>query len=186
MQKLVDQSGEDGAWLEGYPVPAARVKVRRRKSVVLAVTDTVLVVTSEAYAPAAAELRTTGGLPAPASEAALVAHVNEPSETLKGRRAPPIPKTIQDATAEITFGSDGGALVTMDGKSASPEQAEADAAELTSTIDAMTSMKVSVVRIRMFEPIAFHAEGDRVKSERKVSKAELERLVGLAGMLAGE
>jgi hypothetical protein len=186
MQALITKSGSDGAWLDGYPVPAARVSVRGRKSVVLAVNDTILVVTSEAYAKGAAELRTSGGLPDPDGAAAVVSSANNPSETLKARYAPAIPPTIQHGTAEVTLSKDGGAFVTIVGQSTTPEQARADAAELTRNVDEATSVKVSVLRIRMFEPIAFVAEGDQVKGERKVSRAELERLVGLAGMFAGQ
>ena len=130
MQALITKSGSDGAWLEGYPVPAARVSVRGRKSVVLAVNDTLLVVTSEAYAKGAAELRTSGGLPDPEGAAAVVSSANNPFETLKARYAPAIPPTIQHGTAEVTLSKDGGAFVTIVGQSTTPEQARADAAEL--------------------------------------------------------
>ena len=186
MQAMVDKSGEDGGFLTDYPVPAARVSVRGRKSVILAVNDTLMVVTSEVYAKGAAVLGKTGGLPMPNGKAAVTARANKPSESLKAKYAPAIPPTIEHATAEVTLGNDGGAFVNVVGQSTSAEQAKADATELTHNLEQAASVKVSVVRIRVFEPIAFHADGDQVKGERKIARSELERLIGLAGMLSGQ
>jgi hypothetical protein len=185
MEALVKRSGEHGKWLEGASVPAAKIRIKDSDSVILAVSKNVLVVTSPKYAKQAESLKGTGGLPDPKGDAALIGTAEDPSESLKGRgRAPKIPPTISSARAEITLKDDGSAVIEVDGISTTPEQAKADAKKLTKEIDNATSMKVSVVRVRLFEPPKFEADNDHVKSRRELSRAELERLLSLAGAAA--
>src|SRR5690606_6616717 len=103
MKKLVDESGpEDGAWLPDFPFPAARVLVRGRRSVLLAPTENLLVVTSERYAGFVRGWEASGGLPEPTGPETVIAHVKQPSETLVAPRVPPIPATIAEAHATMT------------------------------------------------------------------------------------
>jgi hypothetical protein len=184
LKGMVEKSGSEGAWLDEYPFPAARVVVRGRKSVVLAPTDELLVVTSERYAAFVRDWTSSGGLPDPIGTEAVVADVVQPSETLVAPRVPPIPPTISRAHATITFLANGDAEVSIDGESGDPDQAAADAAALTEAIDDATTMKISVIKIRAFDPIVFRADGDHVKADRRVTKQELDSLLGLAEMLS--
>jgi hypothetical protein len=109
----------------------------------------------------------------------VVAQAIDPSDSLNAGRMPPIPETISNTTARVRLLADGGANVSIEGQSTSPEQAEQDAATLTKSIDDATSVKVSVVRIRMFEPVKFHADGSNIKANRALSKSDLGRLLGL-------
>jgi hypothetical protein len=181
---LVEKSAPDGAWLTGYDFPAAVVKVRGRKSVVLAVTPTVLVVTSPAYEKAAAALAGTGGLPEPDGPEALVARSEQPSDTLKLDPVPPIPATISEARVGIIMAEDGGADVAIEGQSTTPDQAKADAETLTKQVDDATTLKVSVIKVRAFDPVVFTADGSLVKAHRRLTKTEIETLVGFASMFA--
>jgi hypothetical protein len=180
---LIEKSGEDGGWLEGYDFPVARVKVKDRKSVVLAVTPTVLVVTSPAFfEKAALALTGTGGLPEAHGPEALVAQTEQPSETLKAPRVPPIPATISKARMEIVMAEDGGADIAIDGDSTTPEQAKADADTLTKEVEDATTMQVAVFKVRAFDPVVFTSDGASIKARRHLTKTEIETLVGFAAM----
>jgi hypothetical protein len=182
--RLVEQSGSEGRWLEGYDFPAARVKVRDRTSVVLAVTASLLVVTSDRLARSAAELSHSGGLPEPDGAEALSAEVAQPASTLKARGVPPIPKTLSHAHATVTLVDGGSADVAIDAESTDPEQARADAKALTKEIEDATTIRISIIKVRAFEPITFEAEESTVKARRRVTQGELETLLGLAQMMA--
>lgn len=184
IDELVVQSGPDGKLLPELGVLAAKVKVRGRSSVVLAVTPTLLVVTSDDFAQAATALSATGGLPDPTGPEAVIARADRPSETLKVARAPRVPKTIQRAEATVTMASDGGADVTIVGQSTTAEQAKVDAEALTKAVDEATTVKVSIVKIRAFEPVTFTAAEDRVEGRRHLSSSELNTLLGFAEMMA--
>lgn len=184
IDKLVIDSGADGRHLTELGVPAAKVNVRGRSSVVLAVTPTLLVVTSDDFATAAAGLASTGGLPEPTGPEAVLARAVQPSETLKAHRAPRVPKTISEVKATVTMAADGGADVLIIGQSTNDSQAVADAKELTEAVDRATTVKVSIVKIRAFEPVTFTADGDRIEGRRHLAGGELNTLLGFAEMLA--
>ncbi len=67
----------------------------------------------------------------------------------------------------------------LEGISNSPEQARLDADELTQTVDQATMVKIAIVRVRVAEPIPFHAEGERVKGKCRVTLGELQMLLGM-------
>ena len=184
LSKLVARSGSDGRWLDGYDFPAARVKVRDRTSVVLAVTPTLLVVTSDRLASGAAQLRASGGLPEPDGPEALIADVAQPASTLKAHGVPPIPKTLSHAHATVTMVKGGAADVAIDAQSTNAEQARADAETLTKEIEDATTIKIAIIKVRAFAPVTFEAEESVVKARRRVTQGELETLLGLVQMLA--
>lgn len=184
IDQLVAESGADGRLLPELGVLAAKVNVRGRQSVVLAVTPTLLVVTSDDFAQAATTLASTGGLPEPTGPEAALAHVDRPSDTLKAPRAPRIPKTIHRADATVTMAPDGGADVVIVGQSTDAAQAVIDAKALTEEIDRATTVKVAIVKIRAFDPVKFAATEDRVEGRRHVSSSELNTLLGFVEMMA--
>lgn len=184
MDTLVTRSGAKGAWLKDRGVPAAQVEVKGRESIILAVTPTLFVVTSAPYAKAAEKLETSGGLPLPEGPAAVVATADQPAASLDAPRVPPLPPTLSTARAEVTFGDRGSAVLDFEAQSTSADQARADAEELTRTVDDATAVKISILKVRMFRPVAFRPEGDQVVAKRKLSRGELENLLGLAAMLA--
>lgn len=185
MTKMVEQSGAEGRWLEGYPFPAVKVVVRKRKTVVMAVTPTLLVVTPPKHAKRAASLQQSGGIPNPTNEAAIVADADQPSSSLEASGVPPVPKTVHRLYAEVKLNADGGAHLAIDGESTSETQAQADAAQLTKDIEEASTVNVGFFKLKAFEPIAFTSEGKMLKARRKVSQKELDALLSLAAMFLG-
>jgi hypothetical protein len=165
--------------LQGLGVPAVRVTIRGHARVVATVEPSFLVVLPERKAAEAKRFVGTGGFPDPSGPEAAIATAIEPARTLKAANAPRVPETIRSMEAKILLAKDGGADVALDGVSASPEQAQADAKELTEAVDRATSLRLAIVKVRLFEPVRFSADGDRVKARRQVTPGELDRLFGL-------
>ena len=165
--------------LEGLGLPALEVTVRGHTRVVAVVEPSFLVVLPKDKASQARRFVGTGGFPDPAGPEAVVATALDPAETLKAPQAPRVPETVRSLEAKVVLEKDGGAELTLEGVSASEEQAPADARELTEAIDRATSFRISIVKVRVFDPVTFSAEGDRVKALRRVTPSEIERLFGL-------
>src|SRR6185503_13930355 len=122
----------------------------------------------------------TGGFQDPTGPEAIVGRAFDPSRTVRGHRLPPIPPTVQSGIASITLTDDGGADVVLDGVSASPDQAVTDAEALSQAVEEATSIKVAFVRIRVFKPVPFTAEGDHVKTKVHLSAGEIDTIFGAA------
>ena len=114
-----------------------------------------------------------------------MARAEDPSRTLKLRRAPRIPKSLQTALATVTLTKKGGAHVRFVADSTNEKQAKKDARALTRSVDNATSVKVSIIRVRAFEPIRFRAKGQQVVAERRLSKRRIEQLLSLAKTFLG-
>jgi hypothetical protein len=183
MQRLIDLSGGDGRWLDDYPFRAARVIVRQRKTAILAVTPTLLVVTSPTFAKPAARLRESGGLPEPKGPEAIDAHADQPHTSLKLRGVPRVPPTVEEIDATIVLQADGSADLSIDGASKSEVSAQADAAKLTEDIEKASYVDVWFAKARMFDPVVFKAEGNMVRARRHVTQQELDMLTSLAAMM---
>jgi hypothetical protein len=177
----------EGAFLDtGGSVPMARVTARGYTlPIALALIEpNFLVLLPEAHAVEAARFVGTGGFPDPTGKETVIASALDPSNTLRGPRLPPIPPTITSGDASITLTDDGGADVTATAQSTSPEQAIADAAAMSESVEAATSIKVAFMRLRLFKSIPFTAAGDQVKSRTHVTAGEIDSLFGaLAAIL---
>ncbi len=184
LDTLVTRSGGKGEHIEGFGFPAARVAFDGRESIVMAATPTLLAITSEPFANAAGCLKDSGGLPEPSGPEALFASALQPSATLKVRRGPKIPATIDRAHATITMKDDGGATVVFEGDSRDEAQAVEDAKALTKAVEDATTVKISFLKVRAFAPIAFKASGRKVVAERHVTQSEMQTLLGYAAMLS--
>ena len=97
---------------------------------------------------------------------------------------PPIPQTLTAARAVLTLAADGGADLGIDAESTSEQQAIADAVALTHEVEKATTVSLAIVKVRMFDPIAFHAEGTHVRAQRHLSPQEIDRLLAFASALA--
>ncbi|MEM6791775.1 MAG: hypothetical protein AAF715_29925 [Myxococcota bacterium] len=184
MAALVAQGEEGSKALEGEPYPAVQVRYEGKQSLVLAVSPTVLVVTSPALREAARSLKDVSGLPAIEGEEALRVAIDQPKQTLDNPRAEvPIPGSISKADATLTFRDDGDADLHVEGQSTDAARAEEDAAQLTKTIDEKTSVKAGPVRVRVVEPVVFGAQGDRVVADRQITLKEMKTLLALGGAL---
>ena len=179
-----DKQGRPAQWLDGLGVPAARVTMRGRTRVVTLPTPNLIVVLPEANAAQAAGFAKSGGLPDPNGPEAAQMLALDPSKTLRVKRAPKIPKSISKMRGSVVLTRGGGASVRLVGDSTSAEQAKKDAKTIQKRVDKATSVKVSVVRLRVFKPIVFRSVGHQVKTNVEVSASELDTLLSLASALA--
>jgi hypothetical protein len=179
IQTLMTRSDPPGTPLDGIGVPAVRVTIRGQELAVARIDPSFLVVLPEAKARDAARFARTGGFPDPTGDEAAVAVALDPATTLKERHAPPVPPTVRSLQAAVTLLQDGSADIAIDGVSTSPEQASRDADELTSAVERATTLRIAVVKLRMFDPVTFSPEGDHVKALRHVPPEELDKLFGL-------
>ncbi len=175
---LIASGRIEGSAIEGAPVPAFRLTARGQTKVLALIEPDILVLLPEAHMPEITRFVGTGGFPDPTGPEAVLARAIDPARTVRGPRIPAIPPTISMLRAAITLDADGGADVMIDGPSAGPEQARADAAALTHAIDEATSIKVAFVRLRVFKPIPFIAEGAEVRSKVHLSAGEIDTLLG--------
>jgi hypothetical protein len=164
--------------LEGAPVPSFRVSARGQSKVLALIEPDILVLLPEGHAGELTRFVGTGGFPDPTGTEAVLARALDPARTVRGPHVPAIPPSISMLRAGITLSADGGADVSIDGPSASPEQASADAAALTQAVDEATSVKVAFVRLRVFRSIPFAAQGAEVSSKVHLSAGEIDTLLG--------
>ncbi|WP_050435462.1 hypothetical protein [Chondromyces crocatus] len=165
--------------LDGLGLPATQVTIQGHTRVVAVVEPSFLVVLPQDKASQAKRFLGTGGFPDPEGPEAALATALEPSTTLRVQRAPRVPETIGALSAGLVLEPDGGAQLVLDGVSQSPEQAQEDARHLTAEVDQATSFRVSIIKVRVFDPVRFTAEGDRVKAQRRLTPQEIDRLFGL-------
>jgi len=183
IETLIGKSDPPGAWVDGFGVPVARVTVRERTRMVGLPMANLLVVLPEEHLASIKKFAGSGGCRDPEGAEAAVLTAEQPAETLKAARVPPIPETLSAARATVTLTKDGGADLDVEAKSTSPEQASQDAAALTSEIDRATSMKISILKIRVFEPITMKPDGDKVTGRRHLRAEEIDRIMGFASAL---
>lgn len=179
LDAMIAKSEPPGEWLADAAVPTARVTVRGVPRVIAMVEPSFIASLPASLAREAARFAGTGGFPDPKGTEAAIATAIEPSRSLKAGNAVRIPQTIRNARATVTLRSDGGADVAVDAQSESETQATTDAAELTSEVDRATSIKIAIVRIRLFDPIKFRAEADRVKADVHLSSGDVDKLFTL-------
>lgn len=177
---LVARSQPSGGWIKDAAAPSARVSFRGHPRVIAAVAPSFVVVVPEAMAGELSRFEGTGGFPEQEGTATVITDVTDPAATLRVPHAPRVPETIKSARITIELSSDGGADVSADAQSASPEQAVEDARALTESIERATTVKVAFVRVRFFQPAPFTAEGDRLKSRLHLSAGEINTLLRFA------
>jgi len=182
---LVARSRPKGQWIEDAAVPTALVNIRGRSSAVALPIDGLVIVLPPNMSLEGDRFAASGGLPEFEGPEVIVARAEDPSRTLKLRRAPRIPKSLQTALATVTLTKKGGAHVRFVADSTNEKQAKKDARALTRSVDNATSVKVSIIRVRAFEPIRFRAKGQQVVAERRLSKRRIEQLLSLAKTFLG-
>ena len=180
LQAMITSGRVSGEWIASAPVPEARVTARGQTRILAVIDPDILVLLPEAHALEAGRFIGTGGFPEPEGPGAVFARALDPANTVRGPRIPRVPSSISSLQATVTFGDDGGAIIALEGPSASPEQAEADALSLTRAVDDATSVKVAFIRVRVFKPIRFFAEAERVKTEVRLTAGEIDTLLGAA------
>lgn len=176
---MIARSQPPGEWRQDLGVPAAKVTVQGRRRVIALVEPTVLVVLPLPLAAQVGRFVGTGGCPDPVGPEAVVATAREPARTL-GKNVPfAIPPSLRSALAVLTPTPDGGADLHVDAQSTSPVQAQADAEVLSRGVARATSVNIGFARLRVFQPVVFRGEQDRVKADRHLTSAELDRIAML-------
>jgi hypothetical protein len=178
LESMIARSEPKGVWLD-IGVPAAKLTVRGHTRVVALVEPGFVAVVPESLAKETLRLKGTGGFPEHKGKQAVIANVQEPSVTLRAPHAPEVPPTMQSARIEITLTSDGGADVLTVGQSTDASQAASDAATLTEEVERATSLRIAFIRVRVFKPVPFRAEGKEVKSDVHLTADEIEMLFRL-------
>lgn len=182
VEQLVEKSKPRGQLVLGKPYPIVRVQRGDGSGLVAFLPPRFVVVVPEDLEAKIDDFASTGGLPGPEGDEAASLVAWQPSETLRAHGAPPVPASVAVARARVTLQSGGGALVQAEGDSASPEQAELDAAALQSSIDRATTVQLGFVRMKVFRTIPFRSEESRVFTQVDLSASELSQLLGLAEM----
>lgn len=173
---IIARSDPPGSWVKGSPFPAASVTIEKERRVIALVEPHLIVVVPEQHASAVHQFVGCAGLPDPEGSEAIVLTAVDPAHTIDGSSAVKIPPTIRHARGTITPADDDGVDLYAEGQSSSPSQAQADAEALTERIAKVTTVKIAVVKVRLFRPVEFRAEGDVVKADRHVTQAELDRI----------
>lgn len=180
---LIARSQPPGAWINGAPVPSARVTVRGQTRVVSIVEPNFLVVLPESIAAQASRFVGTGGFPDPEGLDAVVITAEDPAHSLAAANVPRVPATIRSIEARVFLAPDGGVDIAAKGESTDPMQAENDARYLTDVIDRSTSLNLGFVKVRLFSPVVFRPEGSQVKARQHLTTAEIDRLLTIADTL---
>lgn len=181
LEQVMAKSDPPGKWLNGEgELKTAQVTVRGQTRAIALIEPSFVVMLPMSQAGLAKRFEGTGGFPDPEGAEAAQLFALEPSRSLKGPYMPRIPETIQTVRGRVILTPDGGADIKTVGKSASPEQAAQDAQALSESVDAATSIKIAIIKIRLFGPVQFRSEGDQVKSDLHLSADDIDRLLGLA------
>jgi hypothetical protein len=180
LDTVMTRSVPRGEWIAGASVPSARVTVRGQTRVVAVVDPEFLAVLPEGIADQASRFVGTGGFVEPAEKDVAVGTALEPSRSLAAAHAPRVPPTIRSVEAHAWLAPDQGIDINAVGESTDPAQASADAEALTTSIDNATSINLGILRVRLFQQIRFHPEGQQVKSHVHLTPSEIDRLATLA------
>jgi hypothetical protein len=173
-----------GRWLSSK-VPAARAHADRADRLFVLPSSNLLIVAPphlEQQLLAAPPMK----FPAPEGREALVLHVKSPSHALRGLPLA-LPETIAWLRLDVTPLESGGASVRVTALDADAQQAHAHARNLSMAINALTNPDLGALgallgmrSIAFIDRLDLTAHGDRISGEAEVSRAQLERLLGLA------
>ncbi len=183
---LVRQGNPPGAWIDDAGIPAARVTVRGHTRVIGMIAPEYVAIVPVSLAKELRRFAGTGGLPEPEGTESAVTTAEEPATSLRAPRMPHVPATIKLARLRVTLGLDGSADLAGDGECATAEQAVADAKAMAEEVENATTVRVSILRVRVFKPIPFRAEGTHVKSDLHLSPEEIDKLIGMAQLVGGQ
>jgi len=178
LDAMIARSNPPGAWID-VGVPAAKVTVRGKTRIVALVEPGFVAILPESLAPQAKRLAGTGGFPDPKGPEVAVTRIDDPSTTLKVQHAPAIPASVRTARLETRIAADEGIDMLVEGQSTDDAQATADAASLTEEVERATTLKISIIRVHLFKPVPFRAEGSLVKTEVHLSPGEIDTIIRL-------
>ncbi len=173
-----------GRWLSSK-LPAARAHADRAERLFVLPSSNLLVVAPlhlQKQLLAAPPAR----FPAPDGSHAVVLHVKSPSHALRGTPLT-LPESIVWLRVDVTPLESGGASVTLTAQDADPQQARAHARNMSAAINTLTNPDLGALgallgmrSIAFIDRLELTSSGDRISGHVQVSRAQLERLLGLA------
>lgn len=179
-----------GRWLNSK-VPAARAHADRAERLFVLPSSHLLVVAPlhlEKQLLASPPLR----FPAPEGKEALVLHVRSPVRALRGLPLA-LPESMAWLRVDVTALEDGGAQLRMTAEDADAALARSHAQGLTAAINALTHPDLGALgallglrSIALIDRLELRAQGNRISGQVELSRAQLERLLGLAEELVGD
>lgn len=184
LQTVLKKSDPPGEMIPAQGFEAAKVTIKKQTGVVAFVPPNFLVVVPEDLVDHVLDFSATGGLPDATGPEAVVARAANPGQTVRLPRMPRIPETISIGQMSILLKPEGGAVVDMSGEDASAEKAIEDAEVMTDNFNKATSVQISIISIRLFDPIKFQAEGTTVKGRLALTQDEVDRLASVAQTFA--
>lgn len=174
LTQWITASDPPGTLLPDTPFPTALLSTRGRGGLVAFAPPRFVIALPRDMEPKLGIFQKTGGLGEPKTQKAALVVLDQPAQTLAGTGVPKLPPTITVARAEVELGADGGAVVTLDADSTTPEQANEDARYLTRMVDRLTSVQLGPITIRAFKKVDFVAEASKIKSRVPLTRGELE------------
>lgn len=184
LKTVVAKSDPPGEMIPAQGFEAAKVTIKKQTGVVAFLPPNFLVVVPEDLVDHILDFSATGGLPPADGPEALVASAVNPGQTVRLPRMPRIPETITTGSMRVLLKPEGGAVVDMSGEDATSEKAIEDAELMTDNFNKATSVQISIISIRLFDPIKFQAEGTTVKGRLTLTQDEVDRLASVAQTLA--
>jgi hypothetical protein len=116
----------------------------------------------------------------------LVFFLRHPARALRG-----LPFTLPPSLASLRLGvnlrPDGGADVFIDALDKDAASAGTSARDLTRGFEAASVREVPLLgRVRLFDPIEFHAEGEHVKATARINAAQTREMARLVAAMLGQ
>jgi hypothetical protein len=118
-------------------------------------------------------------LPPAKDDEAVFAFADKPAETLGGSFS--WPESIREMRARIGL-SPWGATLDVFASSASPEQAQADAATLTDALNSVLRLDLYLFELSLLPKAEFVARGDRMDLATELGRPEVEVLLALGSL----
>ena len=174
---IVERSG--GAWLEGTPLPAARVTAAGHpRIIVLHPKKHLVAILPEGALDQLEAFAKTGGFARSSKVGLVIAMVNPArpmGEVMK------LPATLTSMRLALTPTEDGGGELLIELVDASAEAAERDEPDIESSFDQARKIPVPLLgAIEALDAPHFSREGKTIRAEVKVTELQLRRILAFA------
>jgi len=166
-----------------YPFPAAYRVVQRRPAraepvLIAAPHPGLLVVLPPERVLAAFRLMEVGALADPPEEHAVVLRAWDPESSLAVD--PAWTREVRYAEAVLAIDERGDGTLRFRAVCASPGAARAQAARMTVRVERAQTVSIGGARLRLFDPIAFHARDERVEMATRLHAQDVDWIMTMA------